>query len=69
MSSCMAMETWAGGQGAHTELSSMASGRDDHSEKIKAKWDKGEGHNLWGSLGPKSMGTVSGPDRSKVGGT
>lgn len=65
----MPMETWAGGRGAHTELSSVASGRDDHSEKIKAKCDKGQGHHLWGSLGPKSMGRASGPDRSKEWGT
>lgn len=38
--------------------------RDNPSEKIKSKWDKGERPNMGGSLGPRSVGPVSSADKS-----
>lgn len=48
VSSCMAMETWTGGQGTseghNHELSGMASGQDDHSgKKSSPNGTKGRG--------------------------
>ena len=59
--------------GAHTKpfqhgyvpgmrLEDMAKG--DHKGKNQVKWDKSERQNLWGILGPRSVGTRSGPDWS-----
>lgn len=38
--------------------------RDNPSEKIKSKWDKGERPNFGDSLGPRSVGPVSSADKS-----